>query len=375
MLENVIDVTEQCRHSLMCRHVCPVGNITRVETLTPHGWAQLIALERRGLSSWNEQTVAALYKCADCGNCRSHCVYSNPLPEGIAAARALVAGQGLAPRIVYEIGELLREWQNPYARRSPEPARGTGDIALFIGDEAHFLRPSLVDATLALLREVEVEPVLIGRGRNTGFLASSLGLAALATELARANLAELTASGARRLLVLSPGDFFVFTQMYDERLGLGLPPGTGVEQVTALLAAQLDAGRLRVNPLDDRTPYAYVDPTHAVRVPGCFDSPRRLLAALLPDAPRELFWRDGRAYPAGDLALQFTHPQIADALTRARLADAASVGAHRVITYGPGTLVQLERHAAAYDLSVHGLYELLAAQLASARLARVYQLS
>jgi Fe-S oxidoreductase len=130
-----------------------------------------------------------------------------------------------------------------------------------------------------------------------------------------------------------------------------------------------------VNPLDDRTPYAYVDPTHAVRVPGCFDSPRRLLAALLPDAPRELFWRDGRAYPAGDLALQFTHPQIADALTRARLADAASVGAHRVITYGPGTLVQLERHAAAYDLSVHGLYELLAAQLASARLARVYQLS
>src|SRR5919106_4355143 len=250
MLENVIDVTERCRHSLMCRHVCPVGNITRVETLTPHGWAQLIALERRGLSTWNPQTVAALYKCADCGNCRSHCVYSNPLPEGIAAARAVIAEQGLAPPIVYEIEELLREWQNPYERRLPEPTQEMGDVALFIGDEAYFLRPTLVDAVVALLRVLDIEPVLIGRGRNTGFLASSLGLRAVATELARANLAELRATGARRLLVLSPGEYFAFTQMYHERLGLDLPPGVEVTQVVALLAEQLDAGQLRPNPLD-----------------------------------------------------------------------------------------------------------------------------
>src|SRR5690554_7563673 len=99
-LENVIDVTELCRHSLMCRHVCPVGNLTHMETLTPHGWAQLVALERRGLSSWTPETVDALYKCADCGNCRTHCAYSNPLPDGIAAARAEVAAEGLAPAVV-----------------------------------------------------------------------------------------------------------------------------------------------------------------------------------------------------------------------------------------------------------------------------------
>jgi Fe-S oxidoreductase len=375
MLANVIDVTDRCRHSLMCRHVCPIGNITRVETLTPHGWAQLIALERRGLSSWNAHTVDALYKCADCGNCRSHCVYSNPLPEGIAAARAVVAGHGIAPRIVYEIGELLQQWHNPYERTPPEPAQGKGDVALFLGDEAHFLRPALVDAALTLLRAVDVEPVLIGRGRNSGVLASSLGLPAIATELARANLAELRASGARRLLVLSPGEFFAFTQMYDERLGLALPRAVEVTQVVALLAEQLDGGRLRLNRLDDPTPYAYVDPTHAVRAPACLDAPRKLLRALLPDGPRELFWRDGRAYPAGDVALQFTHPELADALTRARLSDAAGAGAQGVITYSPGTLVQLERHAAAYDLSVHGLYELLADRLANANLERAYQLS
>jgi hypothetical protein len=101
-----------------------------------------------------------------------------------------------------------------------------------------------------------------------------------------------------------------------------------------------------------------------VRVEGHFDAPRQLLGAILPEAPRELFWRDGRAYPSGDLALQFTQPQIADALTQARLADAAGHGATGVVTEGSGSLAHLERHASDYDLKVTGLYELLAGQLA-----------
>jgi Fe-S oxidoreductase len=176
MIENAIDITERCRHCLMCRHVCPVGNITRMETLTPHGWSQLVALERRGLSTWNAETVDALYKCADCGSCRTHSVYDSPLPEGIAAARAVVAEQGLAPAVVYELGERIRRWENPYTALLPDEASGTGEAALFVGDEAHFLRPGLLTAALALLRAVGVEPVLVGRGRNTGYLPSSLGL-------------------------------------------------------------------------------------------------------------------------------------------------------------------------------------------------------
>jgi Fe-S oxidoreductase len=367
MLENVIDVTERCRHSLMCRHVCPVGNITRVETLTPHGWAQLVALERRGLSTWNPETVDALYKCADCGNCRTHCVYSNPLPEGIAAARAMVAEQGLALPIVYEMGKILEEFENPFVRQRPEAAQGTGEVALFVGDETHFLRPALLDAALKLLDSLGIAPVLIGRGRNTGFLASSLGLPAIAKDLALANLAELKASGARRLLVLSPGDFFAFNQMYDERLGLPFPAGVELVQVVQLLADELVTGNLSFERSQDSTPYAYVDPTHSVRVEGRFEGPRQLLAAILPDTPRELFWRDGRAYPAGDLALQFTQPQIADALTQARLADADRAGAKGVVTEAAGSLVHLERHAADYGLRVQGLYELLADHLVEDR--------
>lgn len=357
----------------MCRHVCPVGNLTRLETLTPHGWAQLVALERRGLSSWNPRTVDALYKCADCGNCRAHCVYSNPLPEGIAAARAAVVERGLAPPIVSQLAERLRAWQNPYEPRHPEPSAGTGPVALFVGDDARFLRPATLDAVLAALGAADVEPVLIGRGRNTGFLASSLGLPAIAAELARTNLLELEASGARRLLVLSPGDLFAFTQLYAERLGISLSAGIEVTTVVAYLAERLEAGQLELARVDDATPYAYVEPTHSIRLDACSAPARELLSALLPEAPRELFWRDARAYPAGDLALQFTHPALAEALTRARLEDAAGTGARGVITYGPGTVTQLMRHADAYGLAVLELHELFAERLSRVRPEHVYQ--
>src|SRR5690606_32667779 len=106
-------------------------------------------------------------------------------------------------------------------------------------------------------------------------------------------------------------------------------------------------------------PVAYVDPTHAVRVKSRFPAPRRLLDAVLPEPARELFWRGGRAYPCGDLALQFTQPQIADALTQARLVDAAQAGARIVVTEGAGSLAHLERHAAEHGMEVRGLYELL----------------
>ena len=364
MIENAIDVTELCRHCLMCRHVCPVGNLTRMETLTPHGWAQLVALERRGLSSWNAETVDALYKCADCGNCQSHCVYDNPLPEGIAAARANLVEQGIAPAIVYEMAEILGSWENPYKPQRPEKASGRGDAALFVGDDAHFLKPDLVTAAVRLLRAAGVDPVLIGRGRNTGYLASSLGLASVAQDLALANLAELEATGARQLFVLAPGELFAFTRMYDERLGLRVPEEVEVVDVVSFLADRVAAGGLRLDRLDGHESVAYVDPTHSVRVKSRFPAPRRLLEQVLPEPALELFWRGGHAYPCGDLALQFTQPQIADALTQARLLDAVNVGASMVVTEGAGSLAHLARHAAAHELKVRGLYQLLADQLA-----------
>jgi Fe-S oxidoreductase len=194
-------------------------------------------------------------------------------------------------------------------------------------------------------------------------MASSLGLPETAGALAKSNLAELEASGAQRLFVLSPGDFFTFKQLYDERLGIDLPAGIEVIEVSTYLANQLNGGALKVNKSTDTTAYAYVDPTHAVRVPDRHAGPRRLLEAVLPGPACELFWRIERAHPVGNTALQFTKPDIAEKLTRARLEDGRQSGAGLLVTDDPATLSALQALADEYGLRARGLYELLAEQL------------
>jgi Fe-S oxidoreductase len=347
----------------MCRHVCPVGHVTNLEPLTPHGWGLTIASVQRGLTRWNSETVGVLYHCADCGTCRSHCVTDQPLPEAIAAARAEVAAGGLAPTSVYRTHELLAAFGNPYGQPLPAPSTAQGEVALFVGDDAHFTRPGLLDAVLKLLAAVGIAPVLIGRGRNNGYLASSLGFPETARTLAQATLAELAATGAQRLLVLTPGDLFTFRQLYDERLGVVWPVEVALAEVIELLAGALAAGRLAFRRLTESEPYAYLDPTHTVRVTERTAAPRQLLAAIMPQPGKELFWRRERAHPTGATALQFTLPHMAMLLATARLEDAQKSGARLLITEAPGDLALLARLAPARGLRIQGLYELLAAQM------------
>ncbi len=360
---DTVPTTENCRYCLMCRHVCPVGHITRLETLTPHGWGLTIESVKRGLLKWNDETVNVLYSCADCGACRANCVTDQPLPDAIAAARAEVTAQQLAPAIVYEIGEMLKQYENPYVKQNPEHVTGTSEIALFIGDEAYHLQPEGVQAARALIQATGMTPVEIGIGRNNGYLASSLGFPETAQKLAQATLDELRASGARKLLVLSPGDYFAFNQHLIERLGLTWPEEVELIELTSYLHEHSKAGRLTFTTLEDATSYAYVDPAHAVRVPAGRASARAILKAVLPSPSRELFWRGERTHPVGSTALQFTQPHLADQLTFARLDDVVKSGAQVAVTEDAGTLYQLNRHAARFGVRVQGLYELLATSL------------
>lgn len=369
-IENPILATDNCRYCLMCRHVCPVGHVTRLETLTPHGWGLLIASQRRGLVAWNASSVDKLYSCADCGLCRSHCVTDQPLPDAIAAARAEVASQGLAPAALYPLNEALLAWGNPYQPVEPQGPSGQGEVALFVGDEAAYLWPGALAAALALLKAVGIEPVLLGAGRSNGYLASSLGFPDTARRLAADTLTDLYASQASTLLVLSPGDLFAFRQLYDERLGLAWPIGVKLQEVTVLLAERLAAGELRFARKELRgaegtqgNAYAYIDPAHTVRAPERMNAPRSLLAAVMPAPGVELFWRQERTHPAGSTSLKFANPQMADHLTYARLGDAVQAGARLLISDDPGTLHALSSHAPRFDVQVQGLYELLAERL------------
>jgi Fe-S oxidoreductase len=361
--QTVTATIENCRYCLMCRHVCPVGHVTRRETLTPHGWGLTIASVQRGLLAWNQDTLDVLYSCADCGTCRAHCVTDQPLPDAIAATRAEITAQNLAPAVAHEIHKALQDWSNPYEKHAPETVKGQAEIALFVGDDAKYLWPAALKSALKLLESAGVKPVLIGIGRSNGYLASSLGFPETARMQVQVTFNELKATGARRMLVLTPGDYYAFSRLLTDRLDVEWPQGIELQEVVSLLDEKTTAGVLKFKSSDEKRSYTYIDPTHSLRLPARFEAPRRLLSGIMSTAGRELFWRKGRAHPCGNGALQFMNPHISEHLTYARLADAQQAGAQVVVTEDPGCLSHLNRHADRFGLHIQGLYELLADHL------------
>jgi Fe-S oxidoreductase len=353
--------TDGCRYCWMCRHVCPTGFATKHETHTPHGYALLVASATRGVTAWNAETVDALYHCADCGCCESHCATHQPLPEAIVGARAGLAAAGLAPAAAVDVQARLERWGSAYADPGPRPAQATGPIGLFVGDAAAAGHGRTIDAALRLLARAGFEAVPVGAGRSNGLVASALGFVDTAKTLATAVLGDVAAAGCRQLLVLGPGDKFAFERAYASRLGLAWPDGVVVREATAALAEAHASGALRLPPATDARPWAYQEPDHAVRV-GARPWPRQLLAAALGAAQeRRPLRRDERAHPCGVAGgLDLTQPELSRTLAEMRLDEAFSAGATRLVTEDPACVAHLRRYAG-NRIEVVDLFELLAA--------------
>jgi Fe-S oxidoreductase len=363
-----------CRYCWMCRHVCPVGHVTHRETLTPHGWALIMASVERGLLSWNADTVGALYACADCGLCRTHCVTDQPLPDAIVAARAALVAKGLAPQAVYDLEGALehaleKDALEGDAERVREDAGGHADgpIGLYVNDVIAVRGPQSVEAARRLLSAAGIETVPVAPGRSSGLLASALGLAETAARLGRGVLQAIDTAGCRELMVLSPGDRFTFEHVYPNRLGLPWPASVAVKEVTIALADAMDAGRLRFHTSSETTAWSYHDPCHGPRIGRDAARPRALLTAFLgPSSARDLFWRAERAHPCGAIGgLELTHPDIAAELARARIADARSAGATCIVSDDAECVAHLKQ-AASSGTTVVNLYELLESRMVHA---------
>lgn len=366
---NVIDTTENCRYCLMCRHLCPVGHVTSNEALSPHGWAQTVASERRGLLQWSRKTVDNLYQCADCGNCESHCVTDQPLPNAIAAVRSSLAGTEFVPQAVSELASRLDSTEHLYNGTEvtdPYPAGLTTDAAtgLFVGDEIEYFSSGTLTHILKLLGAAGSVPVLIGRGRNDSVIPSGLGLTAQARSLAEKTRDEIVHSGIKRLLVLSPGARFAFTRVWPERLGVSFPEEVHIVELLEEFDHLVEHGSLKLHRRILQNTVAYADPEHAVRFPDRFDTPRRLLGRFLEGTITELFWRGSRSGSTGHNGLRFTHPELASSLAARRLQDAQAAGVTDLITEDAGTMDILARSAGDYGITVHNFYDVLAGQLA-----------
>ena len=144
----------------------------------------------------------------------AHCATAQPHAEALAAIRAEIVKAGDAPQAVYDLHERLLTHKTPYGDAPTPNAPEEADSALLLSDEAVFLWDKTESAVIKVLEALDVRPAIIGRGCSVGYLASSLGFPETAADQANALLNELKATGAKRLYVLGPGDYFTLSQLY-----------------------------------------------------------------------------------------------------------------------------------------------------------------
>ena len=188
----------------MCRHVAPVGHVMHNESLTPHGIALLASMQRQGRLTWDDSSLQALYAEPDGGNCRAHCITDQPLPAAIAAIRAEVATEGLAPRRIAQVNNQILRNQSIFGTFTPSTSQG--EWGLFVGDAAFHHSSSTTEAALELLTACGIQAVPIGCGLDSGFVPCSLGFPDTARTQANVCIEEIHRAKVKKLLVLSLQD-------------------------------------------------------------------------------------------------------------------------------------------------------------------------
>lgn len=368
--QEYVPIYEGDRFCLMCGQACPVRRVTKNEATSPHGWALLVSMVRRGLLQWNEETVDVLYQCADCGNCQGNCATDRPLPYAIQAARAEVVQLGHAPAQVRELEEKLRAWGNVYGeppqergdgRRttmegsSPTADRQTTSNFLFVGDAAYFRKPQVIQAAMTLLGAINVTALPLSEGRSSGYLPYTLGLWDTAGSIANETARALEASGATQVITLSAQDAHTLKNVYPE-LGVALPDAVNIRTLVDVLANAGDT--LKINARMPQS-YTYHDPSQAIRLKHHALNARVLATQVMGSEPREMLFRENLATPIGTSGgLEFTHPALAENLARTRIAEARATGAEIILTDDPLDTAVLEKYAG--GMQVLNLYQVLA---------------
>jgi Fe-S oxidoreductase len=341
----------KCVQCGTCRSVCPVFEVVGWESANTRGRMLIIKSLLEGRTP-SEDVLSSLNSCTTCGICAAKCPAEVNPPEVIEAARAQLVKCGIKTEAQEKLKSAVLTCGNSFGEtkdrmhwlseieRSKHPEKS--DYIYFVGCFDSYRYPEFAKKTFKVLQRFGV--TLLPDEQCCASPLLRMGFKDEAEKVMEHNLEQIRKIGAHTIITSCAGCYTTFKNSYPEEFQ--------VISLPEFLAENLD--ELKLKKLD--LTVTYHDPCHLGRQNKIYDAPRKVIQAICALKEMKNIKEDSHCCGGGG-GVRIGSPDLSLELARNRLKDAPE-GVDYIVTSCPLCVRNLRD--AGGDIEVIDIVELVA---------------
>lgn len=280
-----------------------------------------------------------LYKCTGCGACSSFCRHGVDVAGVLQEARVAMVAQGLQPFAppLFERPDVPLD-SEPFKRAvATQRYHDHPAVLLFPGHDVLLKAPKLLGELWRLLGHLEDHQLALGTcsTMDSGYHLWTAGFEA--AFLAQAHRVAASLRGARDVVVLSPQDLVMFSEVYPS---VGIELNASFLDLATYLLPILAGGAV----VRKKGVVGYFDSCLLARKCGGVDAPRELLTRVTMSPVSDLaLCQDATDCCGASGAFAQTDPASALESARRILVQAEERGIERLFSFSPECVLLLQK--------------------------------
>jgi Fe-S oxidoreductase len=325
----------------MCRHICPIGNVTGKERNNARARALSLSMVELGMDL-TPDIMDNVYECALCGACTKECVTGwNPV-EFTKEIRLEAAMNGLTPDYICKLIDNMQNKGNPYGKTEIcgdlkaeiESLPRNADILLFLGTDARYIGCRSAINAIKLLKKANISFTVLADEPDSGYAADTL--LGKAEETRQIMLKAAEKLKYKTVVAYDPADAKVFLREYKE---WGIEINAAVKTFPSFINELIKEGSLK--PVKSGTIFTFQDPSLLARDLAENAEAREILNAC--GEVKEMLLSGKDTMWAGNLLMNEYMPKVIERTAKARWGNVAYTKADVLVTASPSEYEVLAR--------------------------------
>lgn len=327
------EIIDSCRFCWMCRHICPIGNVTGQERNTARARMLALSLVERGAEPL-EGVADNVYECALCGACTKECVTGWDPVKVVKEVRSELVMNGKTPEYIMSLVENIQNCGNVYGIKEVDAKLAdeinglpeSADVLLFLGRDAIYKSPGSAMGAIKLLKKASVDFTVLKDEPDSGYALEFLIGKTAETKAVMENCAK--ALNFKKVVCYDPADAKIFLREYKE---WGVELDCEVVTFTSYITELIQKGVIAPKKTDKV--YTIQDSALLSRDLEENDAVRQIINACGENIEMLIFGKDTML--AGNLIMNEYMPEVMKEVAKARWTNAVNMDATTVVTECP----------------------------------------